>query len=342
MRQVVSFLIIVLSACAVVSAQHKSPGKLPSALQNKTGNSIFVFHTDEFWLNLHHFLYVLGRAQNKTSDASREAVVRAPVDQDRGLAALNTTERNVWNEAVFAYAAALSKKDLVFDDPLPAITKALAQAGEARSLASAEIDPSTAAILERAAPIYRKAWWPRHQSANQAWRSSIQPLVDRHGPTVLSFITHAYQFDWPQAGYPVHVSAYTNWAGAYSTEGDLLVVSSLHEGNHGEDGLETVFHEGMHQWDSLIFQALRKQARLNNKLVPKGLSHALVFFTAGEAIRRVIAGHVPAAEKFGVWQRGLMQFKGPLEQTWKPYLDGHGTRDEALAELIKRTGESKP
>ena len=98
----------------------------------------------------------------------------------------------------------------------------------------------------------------------------------------------------------------------------------------------------MHQWDDQIFEALRTQARSQNKLIPRGLTHAMIFFTAGEAIRKVIPEHVPYAEKFGVWQRGMMKFKQPLEQTWKPYLDGRGTRDEALADLIKLTGESKP
>jgi hypothetical protein len=68
----------------------------------------------------------------------------------------------------------------------------------------------------------------------------------------------------------------------------------------------------------------------------------IAIFSAGEAVRRVIPKHVPYAEKFGVWQRGMMQFKSPIEQTWKPYLDGKGTRDEALAELVKLVGESKP
>src|SRR5918998_5374582 len=95
-------LAIVLSVCAVAAAQQKS---LRDTVQKKPGNPIFIFHTDEFWLNLHHFLYVLGRAQNKTTDASREAVVGAPADQDKGLAALGTTERTVWNEAISAYAA---------------------------------------------------------------------------------------------------------------------------------------------------------------------------------------------------------------------------------------------
>lgn len=334
-----ALLATLLSTCAVVSAQQKSSGNI---VQNKQGKPIFIFHTDEFWLNLHHFLYVLGRAQNKTADASREAVAGAPVDQEKGLAALSTAERKVWNEAVSAYAATLSKKDLVFDDPLPGITNALAQAGEMRSLAGAGVDSETASVLQRAEPIYRKAWWPAHRSANRAWRSSIQQYVDRHGQTVLSFITRAYQFTWPEAGYVVHISAYSNWAGAYSTQGDLLVLASLNEATQGAYGLEIIFHEGMHQWDSQFFEALRTQARLQNKLIPRGLSHALIFFTAGEAVRRVIPGHVPYAEKSGVWQRGMMQFKQPVEETWKPYLDGKGTRDEALAELIKRTGEAKP
>jgi len=323
-------LCILVCACSVVSAQPKPAGK------------IFIYHTDEFRLNLHHFLYVLGRAQNKTTDSSREAVINAPADQDKGLATLSEAERKVWNESVSAYAAGLSKKDIVFDDPLPEMTKALAQAGEAHSLTGTQIDPATAAILQRAEPIYRRVWWPAHKRANRAWRESIQKLVDRHGPKVLSFITRAYGFSWPEAGYAVHISGYTNWAGAYSTKGYLLVLSSLSEGERGLYGLETIFHEAMHQWDPQMFDAIRTQARLNNKLVPRGLSHALIFFTAGEAIRYVAPEHVPYAEKFGVWQRGLMEFKQALEQTWQPYLNGKGTRDEALAELVKLVGESKP
>jgi hypothetical protein len=79
-----------------------------------------------------------------------------------------------------------------------------------------------------------------------------------------------------------------------------------------------------------------------NKWFPRGLAHALVFFTAGEAVRHTVPGHVPYAEKFGVWQRRLATFKAPLEEIWKPYLDSHGTRDEAFAELIKRTAVNPP
>lgn len=302
------------------------------------GGAIFVFHTDEFWLNLHHFLYVLGRAENKERDTAREAVAGAPVDQEFGLETLTAKELTIWREAVASYAAGPSKKDIVFDDPMPAITNSLARARDSKSLTGSEVDPAVAVILQRAAPIYRKTWWKKHHEANRMWQKDIQTLVARDGATVLAFITNKYKLQWPAAGFPVHVSAYSNWAGAYSTTGDLLVISSQSPGLQATYGFETVFHEGMHQWDDQVFEALREQAGKMNKVAPRGLSHALIFFTAGEAVRRVVPEHVPYAEKFGVWQRGLGPMKVALEEIWKPYLDGHGTRDEAFAELIKRTG----
>jgi hypothetical protein len=85
---------------------------------------------------------------------------------------------------------------------------------------------------------------------------------------------------------------------------------------------------------SVIFSI--EQATRVNKFFPRGLDHALIFFTAGEAVRRVVPEHVPYAEKFGIWNRGLGPLKPALDEIWKPYLDGHGTRDEAFAALIER------
>src|SRR6185369_3529582 len=68
-----------LAVLAVVLLVHPALG------QRTSKQTIFVFHNDEFWLNLHHFLYVLGRAENKTRDSSRMAVVKAPNDQQQGV-----------------------------------------------------------------------------------------------------------------------------------------------------------------------------------------------------------------------------------------------------------------
>ncbi len=312
-----------------------SPAKSP---QPPVRPRIFTFHTDEFWLNLHHFLYVLGRAEAKTADSSRAAVSGAPADAERGLAALGDEERRVWREAVATYAAGPSLKDAVFDDSLSATTRTLAGAEEDARVPAGAIDGALRAVLERAAPIYRKAFWPAHREANRTWRDAMQGLVDRHGRTILAFITRAYGMRWPAAGYDVHLSAYANWSGAYSTKGHLLVLSSLDDGTRGMYGLETVFHEGMHQWDDQVEAALEHAARRTRRQVPRDLSHAMIFFTAGEAVRRVAPGHVPYADAFGVWRRGMTSLDAALEKTWKPYLDGRGTRDDALLALVAESG----
>jgi hypothetical protein len=309
--------------------------------QSATAAPIFRFETGEFWLNLHHFLYVLGRAEAKTTDSARQAVAGAPADEASGLAGLTDDERTRWREAVHFYASGLSRKDLIFDDPLPAETSALADARDAPTLAAANLDGALRTTLERVAPLYRRVWWPAHRAANNAWQTSTQALVDRYGRAVLAFITRAYMMEWPAGGYPVHVAAYANWAGAYSTSGNLLVVSSLDPGTNGAEGLETVFHEGMHQWDTPVNDLLWAHADAIGKRVAPNLSHAMIFFTAGEAVRHVLPDHVPSAEALGVWGRGWTRLRAALEETWKPYLDGRGTRDAALDALVKLTAIEK-
>jgi hypothetical protein len=299
--------------------------------------SIFRFESDEFWLNLHHFLYVLGRAEAKSRDSIRDAVAGVQADEQGRLGVLSSDEKTAWRDCVHGYAAGLSLKDVIFDDPLPTLSRSLAQAGDAVSLSGVTIEPDTRRILERAAPIYRKAWWPSHHEADQKWRTSMQPLIDQHGPAILQFIKKAYGMEWPDSGYSVHISAYSNWAGAYSTSGNLLVVSSAYEGTRGVNGLEIVFHESMHQWDNAMETLLDSRARRLGKNVPKNLSHALIFFTAGEAVRGAVPEHVPVADTFGVWNRGWMPLKSALDETWQPYLHGHGERNVALDALIAKT-----
>lgn len=298
---------------------------------------IFRFTTDRFWLNLHHYLYVLGRAEMGAPDARRRAVAGAPADQERGLAALTGEQRRIWGEAVAFYAAGPSKLDTVFDREIVAATHAVAGA-TGPSLDGVELAPELKRTLVRAAPIYRAAFWPAHRRANEARVEDFRSQVERHGEEILSLITGWYQQAWPAGGFPVHLSAFTNWAGAYSTSGNLLVVSSLDPELAGSLGLETIFHEAMHQWDDAVGAALAAAARAEGTNVPRSLSHAMIFYTAGEAARRAVPGHVPYAERSGVWRRRSGVFLPALQAAWQPYLDGKVTREAALEELVRLAG----
>ena len=67
----------------------------------------------------------------------------------------------------------------------------------------------------------------------------------------------------------------------------------------------------------------------------------MIFFTTGEAVRSIAPDHVPTIDRLGLWTLNLSgaslpasRLKQPLLDTWKPFLDGRGTREAALAALL--------
>ena len=297
---------------------------------------IFRFEADGFWLNLHHFLYVLGRAQNGAPDAKRSAVVNAPADQVEGLKGLNEADRKAWTDAVTFYANGLGKLDAVFDRDLYNITNAMRVPPNATSKAL-KVDAALLATLEQASPIYRRVWWPRHQRENNARVRNYASQLEQNGNAVLAYITRAYALEWPRGGHLVNFSGYTNWAGAYSTGGGLIVASSLDEQTLGSLGLESIFHEGMHQWDQPMLARLVRLSKEHQTPPPRGgITHALIWYTAAKAVRSVIPSHRGYAETLGMWRQNPNGgFKAGLDTYWKPYLDGNGTLDDALVGLLK-------
>ncbi|HUP21894.1 MAG TPA: hypothetical protein VNB06_03025 [Thermoanaerobaculia bacterium] len=331
-------------ASALLTVTALSPAAAGTPAVDESPPRIFRFTTDGFWLNLHHFLYVLGRVEARMPDVERRAVAQAPGDEKRGMEELSLEEQALWREAVAIYAEGPSQLDMVFDEKLFEATHRLKGA---ESLEELEIDSRWKDALEKAEPLYRRAWWPEHRAANAAWVEATEPLLDEHGEAVLDFLLRAYGQTWPEEGYPVQLSGYANWAGAYSTEGHLLVISSLDDAMRATlAGLEIVFHEAAHQFDSAVFDELVAAARAEGIRFGRGLGHALLFYTVGEAVRNAASEHVPYAHAYGVWSRGMGQFLPALEAGWQPYLAsealGDGTaRRAALRALMRALGETR-
>jgi hypothetical protein len=218
----------------------------------------------------------------------------------------------------------------------------LATGGDSEVFPVATFEPGARALLERAAPIYRKAWWPRHRAMNLEYQHALQQQIDRDGPAIVAFLTRAYQVDWPQRPYPAHLVAYSNFQGAFSLTGKLLIMST--NDNFANDRwypLEGAFHEAMHQWDDDVAATLRTQAAARGVSVPQDLSHVLIFYSVGEAIRRLHPEHVSTIDAQNLWQVPLsgarlppQRLKTALLEIWQPYLDGRGTRDEALGQPL--------
>jgi hypothetical protein len=297
--------------------------------------ALFSFRTG-FWLHLHHFLYVLGRAEAGLPDSRRQAVSGAVSDQAAGLKDATVEEVAAWRAAVTAYARGPSRLDPITDAALWCATSALAPLADELDLPETGVPPDMRVALDRAAPVYRRLWWPAHGRRSRAYVDELQTWLRLEGAVIVAFVTWAYEEQWPAEGFPVEVSAYANWAGAYSTGDRLLVMSSVDPALGGSQGLEMLFHEAMHQWDEAMQARLEAAAsRRGQGGMAEGLLHALVFYTAGEAVRRTIPPHIPYAEVNGMWKSGpLAAFKARLDSAWRPHLRGDLTLDEALERLV--------
>lgn len=134
MRVTVWVVALSLATCAAPVDGRQAPRSVSQAAA-----PIFVFD-HPFWLNLHRFLDVLGRAEAKTIDSQRRAVSGAPAEQASGLAGLSEDERRVWTEAVTFYARGPSRKDTVFDEDMVRTGRVLVDAGDRPSMDGLPLD----------------------------------------------------------------------------------------------------------------------------------------------------------------------------------------------------------
>lgn len=301
-----------------------------AAVMGQLPPDLFTFHSN-FWLNLHHFLYVSARAR-KGLDATRPAVTRALADTI-GFGALPVSDQNEWRAAVAYYESTLAGRDILFDSGMVAINTRLASADSAETLRGSGLESSLVAMLERAAPMYRRLWWPRHDAANRQWEARIQALLARYGNGLATQETRAFREPWSRTPVRVDVTAYANWAGAYTTRNPShITVSSTDSSNQDDQGLEILFHETLHTMDDTLSSSLNAAFRVHGKTPPRDPTHVFIFYTAGLLTQRTVLGHVPYAQKNGLWAR-VPDFRRALpvlQRIWQPYLDGKITFDEAV------------
>jgi hypothetical protein len=325
--------ILLATAAGCASRGASVPAREP--LAPVTAGRLFEFHSG-FWLNLHHFLYVQARAR-AGHDAERSAVM-ASLGDTAGSGARSMEERLNWASALDYYERQWAKRDVVFDSAATAVKSRLASLDDARvpTLINRALDPDLAAALERAAPLYRALWWPRHDAANRAWVAAMQPLLRQHGETIARGVTRAMLVPWPATPIRVDASPYTNWAGAYTTEHPPhIMISSIAEGYRGSLGLEMLFHEAMHTMEDSVAAARVRARGETGKRIPYDVVHAIIFYTAGEVTRRAVPGHTPYIEAEGLKNRGSLSRYFPLlERHWRPYLDGTASFNDSFAAMV--------
>jgi hypothetical protein len=282
-------------------------------------SALFTFHSNE-WLNLHHFLRAVARGEPAAAE------VTAP-------------EKQAWEASVAFYRERYAQRDLLFDESLVAIKAELRRAEGRPSLAGLHLDGELAAALERAAPVYRRHWWPQHDRDNRAWIAAAEPLLQAHGAALARAVAAAYGRTWPAQPIDVDVSVQAGPFGAYTTGPPTHVTLSSVAPANRLAALEMLFHEASHGWDDVVEQGIARAATAQGKTPPRQLWHAVLFFTAGELTRRELAlwgdeDYVEYALRNGVYTRACGDCRALLLKHWGPRLSGRVSVDDALAALV--------
>jgi hypothetical protein len=329
-------LTLLAPRAATASDQIDSYGPLP----------VFELHSG-FWINLHHTLYL--QARQSRDDRGVPSGTSAGTRR-------TASERAAWDAAVNYYQANYADKDLLFNNELIELKNQLGDfegcaelSGAKQKTCDAGLPPKLTKVLEGAAPVYRAHEWPEHDRANRKWIASVAPLVREKGVGLSERLAEIYQTRWPREKIRVDVTAYANLAGAYTTLDPLRVtISSTDPRNQGSAALEVLFHEASHGIAEPVQQAIIRECRQRDKVIPRDLWHALLFYTTGEVIKPVLSAqdynaepedpqgieYTPYAVRERLYQRGWEDYLKLLMRFWQPYLDGKATFDDAIAHMV--------
>lgn len=279
----------------------------------------FVLRSD-FNLNLHQRL--MGDVEAAT-----------PPD----LAALSASERETWESVLGEYRTRFKGKEPVFDRDLIEIDLVLGRG---------EVPKQIRALLDRAAPVYRKHWWPGDDAANREWMAKAKPLLDKYGARLAAEHARVYATPWPQqaridvASYGGRVGAFTNSSAA----GPHSVIGNRHPNYADNTALEMVMHEASHQFvddaTGTIGGPIAGHSKRLGIKPPPQLWHAILFYTSGELTRRALAADGIDYQPVGyrtVFTRGMGAYVASLDKWWKPVLDGTASREEAIAKIVEES-----
>lgn len=305
---------------------------------------MFDFYS-RFWINLHHVLYEQARREAARPTTRSQPQQSDGAEKNLAQEKLSDAESQAWASAVADYAKHWAKRDLLFDTEMVRIKDRLEEMGDAESLHTSGLAPELVDTLERAAPVYRAHWWAEDDRANREWIAGVAPLVERLGAQLARDLARVYRVAWPAGNIRVDVCTYAGLFGGYTTLDPLRVtVSSRDPRNQRETGLEVLFHESSHALAQPVRDAITRECRARNKPIPRELWHALLFYTTGEVVRRGLTAspadasgaYQPYAYRQGLYVRDWQSYERALEQFWKPYLEGHGNFDDAVAQLVNQ------
>jgi hypothetical protein len=258
--------------------------------------------------------------------------------------------RAAWNRALDYYAEIISpagsndRRQYLIRVRLAGFTDEREDAAERQFVDIAQ------AFRAAAAPAYRECRWAAQDEKNRRWIAALRLRLAAHEEAIAARLPQLYRKPWADLPIPVDVVETVDWSGANTilrdpNGGHVLIAIE----NENTAALEVVFHESSHLFmrrNDPLPQALETAASAAHWQLPGDLSHAVLFYTTGEAVRRVLEeagerGYRPMV--YGIYDRGTwVGYREPIKVAWGPYVDGKRTLAAAAADLVDTLRKQAP
>ena len=312
---------------------------LARRVQNGAGSGHPISSVGPMDTNLNDALIAAGVARKSSKPELFHAGDEVPCFEK-----LPPSARAAWNGAVAYYTEIISpanwndRQQFLIRMQLAGFDEDLTDAGARQFV---EIARSFRAA---ATPAYRACRWTAQDEKNRRWIEELKPRLAADEQKIASRLEKLYRKSWNGLPIPVDIVETVDWSGAnsiirYPAGGHLMISSPSYP---GPSALEVVFHEASHllmDRNDPVQQALDKAAKAVDFRLPGDLWHVVLFYTTGEAVRRVLddggnPGYTPMV--YAIMERGSWgRYRKALDSAWRPYLDGKRDLSEAATSLIE-------